>query len=726
MSKKFSKKDKIVNNISELETQILDLLESKPKKTYSAKQIAKKLKVPHLIAEVKSHLSKLKKQSKAYEPIDGKFRLDRFFFKNEKKNPEGAVFTGKVDMTRTGSAYIATDQLDKDIYISSRKINGALNGDTVEARIFTGGRKTNPSGEIIKVLKRHTKEFIGTVFYADNRMYVGTDNSGNPFDIWLRDEEAGKVESGDKVIVEVISWPERHSHSPIGKVVEKLGKQGSDDIEMKSILLKNGFKLNFPSEVLQEVEKIGDELMEDDLVGRADLRYLDTFTIDPVDAKDFDDALSFRTLENGNREIGVHIADVTHYVREGSALDKEAAERSTSVYLVDRVLPMLPEKLSNNLCSLRPNVDRLAFTALFELDQNTKVVKRWFGKSVIHSKRRFTYEEAQEIMDRKKGDFVDALLELNHIAGILRDRRFKAGSINFETDEVRFKLDDDGYPVEIFVKERKPVHMLVEDFMLLANREVGAFINEKKSGAPIPFVYRVHDLPDPMKIADFALFAKELGFAFNLSTPQKIAQSFNRLSESAKSNPALEVLQPLAIRSMAKAIYTTENIGHYGLGFEHYSHFTSPIRRYSDVLAHRILEKNINSTYRMDKEELEMKCQHISAMERHAMSAERESIKYKQVEFLQKRAGEEFDGYVTGMIERGIFVELENILCEGLISFDSMDDYYEMTGHRLAARGQKTGRIIKMGDKIRVRLLATDLNRRQIELELLKHYSEEN
>jgi len=725
LSKKPSKSQKTKENKIELEKKILNLLESKPKKTFTANQIAKKFKLPHLVAEVEAYLSKLKKESKAYEPDDGKFRLDRFYFITQKKNPEGAVFTGRVDMTRTGSAYIITDQLDNDIYVSSRKVNNALNGDTVEVKIFTGGRKTNPSGEVIKVIKRHTKEFIGTVYEAGNRLFVGSDNSGNPFDIWLRDEEVDKVESGDKVIAEVISWPERPGHFPIGKVVEKLGKQGSDDIEMKAILLKNGFKLNFPAEVLQEVEKVGDVLTEEDLLGRADLRHLDSFTIDPIDAKDFDDALSFRHLENGNREIGVHIADVTHYVREGSALDKEAFERSTSVYLVDRVLPMLPEKLSNNLCSLRPNVDRLAFTALFELDSNSKVVRRWFGKSVIHSKRRFTYEEAQEIMDRQEGDFVDALLELNRIAGILRDRRFRSGSINFETDEVRFELDKDGYPIEIFVKERKPVHMLVEDFMLLANREVGAFISEKKSGAPIPFVYRVHDLPDPMKIADFALFAKELGFSFNLSTPQKIAQSFNRLSESAKTNAALEVLQPLAIRSMAKAIYTTENIGHYGLGFEYYSHFTSPIRRYSDVLAHRILEKNINSTYRMDKEVLESKCQHISIMERHAMSAERESIKYKQVEFLQKRAGEEFDGYVTGMIERGIFVELEHILCEGLISFDSMDDYYEMTGHRLAARGRKSGRIIKMGDRIRVRLLDTNLNRRQIELELIKHYGEE-
>ena len=725
MSKKSSNKYKTENNKTELKEKILSLLESKQKKSYTSQQIAKKFKVPHLVEEVQNYLTQLQSEGKAYEVENGRFRLDRFYYKSDDNDPEGKVFTGRVDMTRTGSAYIITEELDKDVYVSSRKVGGALNGDTVEVRIFTGGRKTNPSGEIIKVLKRHTKEFIGTVYEAGNRSYVGSDNSGNPFDIWLKDEEADKVEQGDKVIVEVISWPERQNQFLIGRIVEKLGKQGSDDIEMKAILLKNGFNLNFSDSVIKEVELFGDELTDKDLAGRADLREINAFTIDPEDAKDFDDALSFRILENGNKEIGVHIADVTHYVKEGSELDKEALDRSTSVYLVDRVLPMLPEKLSNNLCSLRPNVDRLAFTALFEFDQNDKVVSRWFGKSVIHSKRRFTYEEAQEIMDQKAGDFVDDLLELNRIAGILRDRRFKEGSINFETDEVRFKLDENGYPIEIFVKERKPVHMLVEDFMLLANREVGAFVSMKKVGAPIPFVYRVHDMPDPMKIADFALFAKELGFSFNLSTPQKIAQSFNRLSVEAKNNPALEVLQPLAIRSMAKAVYTTNNIGHYGLGFEYYSHFTSPIRRYSDVLSHRILEKNIKSDYRMDKEVLEQKCKHISAKERFAMTAERESIKYKQVEFLQKRAGEEFDGYVTGMIERGIFVELEGILCEGLIAFDSMDDYYEMTGHRLAARGKQSGRIIKMGDKIRVRLLDTDLSKRQIELELLKHYSED-
>nr|MBS0037359.1 ribonuclease R [Saprospiraceae bacterium] len=711
-----------------MKAKVLSLLESKSNKAYSAKQVAKKLKVPQMISEVASYLSQLEKDGKAYQVAEGKFRLDRFYKKessSSSSNPEGQVFKGKVDMTRSGSAYVVCEDLEKDVYVSSRKVGGALNGDTVEVRIFTGGRKTNPSGEIIKVTKRHTKEFIGTVYTSDNRTLVGSDNYGNPYDIWLHTEAGPPVENGDKVIVEVTEWAERPNHFPRGKVVEKLGKEGSDDIEMKAILLKNGFHLNFPDEVEKELSTIPEDISNEDTSGRADLRELDTFTIDPADAKDFDDALSFRKLDNGNVEVGVHIADVTHYIKEGMAMDKEAMERSTSVYLVDRVLPMLPEKLSNNLCSLRPNVDRLTFSALFELDKNNKVVKRWFGKAIIHSKRRFTYEEAQEVMDNRKGDFADSLLPLNEIAEKLREKRFKEGSINFETDEVRFKLDEEGYPIEIFVKERKPVHMLVEDFMLLANREVGAFIAEKKDGPEIPFIYRVHDLPDPMKIADFALFAKELGFNFDLSTPQKIARSFNRLTEASRTNSALEVLQPLAIRSMSKAVYTANNIGHYGLGFDYYSHFTSPIRRYSDVLAHRILEKNLKSVYRMDKEVLEKRCKYISEMERHAMDAERESIKYKQVEFLQKRVGEEYDGYVTGMIERGIFVELENVLCEGLIAFDAMDDYYEMTGHRLAARGQKTGRIIKMGDKIRVKLLGTDLGRRQIELELLKHYDKD-
>lgn len=710
---------------NKLTPKVLSILEKKPKKGYSARQIAKKLNKPQLINEVSESLSELEQQNKAYDLGGGKYRLDRFYLKDSFDDPEDRIFTGKVDMTRSGSAYIMTEDLDKDIYVSSRKLRGALNGDVVEVKIFTGGRKTNPSGEIVKVLRRHTKEFIGTIYLAGNRFFAGTDNYGSPLDIWIENDQLNGAEEGDKVIVEVTEWSDRPNQFPKGKVADKLGKTGSDDIEMKAILLKNGFHLNFPDEVVREVEAISNEIGDEDLFGRADLRHLTAFTIDPVDAKDFDDALSYRILENGNAEVGVHIADVTHYLREGSALDKEALERSTSVYLVDRVLPMLPEKLSNNLCSLRPNEDRLAFSAIFEFDQGKKVVRRWFGKSVIHSRRRFTYEEAQEIMDRGEGELSEALLPLNEIALKLRKDRFASGSINFETDEVRFRLDENGYPVEIFVKERKPVHMLVEDFMLLANREVATFMQEKSSGKPIPFVYRVHDLPDPMKIADFALFAKELGFNFDLSTPKKIARSFNRLTDASREKPELEVLQPLAIRSMAKAIYTTENIGHYGLGFENYTHFTSPIRRYSDVLVHRILEKNISGDYRMEVEKLEKMCRYISQMERHAMDAERESIKYKQVEFLQRRVGEEFDGYVTGMIERGIFVELENILCEGLIAFDTMDDYYEMTGHRLAARGRQSGRIIKMGDKLRVKLLDTDLARRQIELELLEHYEKE-
>ncbi len=724
MSKK-SGKGKQAKKRKNLKAKVLSVLEKKPKKTFSPRQISKKLKSPQLLPEVEKILGELKQEGKAFQFPDGKYRLDRFFKKDQLDDPEGKTVVGRVDMTRSGSAYIITEELEKDVYISSRKVNTAMNGDQVEVRIFTGGRKTNPSGEVTKVIRRHTKEFIGSVYRAGNRYFVGTDYYSNPFDIWIEEDNLNDAEEGDKVIAEVFEWPGRPNHYPRGKVVDKLGKMGSDDIEMKAILLKNGFQLTFSREALEEVEKIPDEIQEEDLFGRADLRDLDCFTIDPVDAKDFDDALSWRKLENGNVEVGVHIADVTHYLKESSALDKEAAKRSTSVYLVDRVLPMLPEKLSNSLCSLRPNVDRLAFSALFEFDKNYKVVKRWFGKAVIHSKRRFSYEEAQEIMDRGKGDFVGPLKELNKIAGKLRERRFASGSINFETDEVRFRLDDDGFPVEIFVKERKPVHMLVEDFMLLANREVGTYIHEKKKGQPVPFVYRIHDLPDPMKIADFAMFAKELGFSFDLSTPKKIARSFNKLTEASANNPALEVLQPLAIRTMAKAVYSTENIGHYGLGFENYSHFTSPIRRYSDVLVHRILEKNINGDYRMSKEELEKKCKYISQMERHAMDAERESIKYKQVEFLKNRVGDEFDGYVTGMIERGIFVELEDILCEGMIAFDSMDDYYEMTGHRLAARGRQSGHIIKLGDKLRVRLLDTDLTRRQIELELLQHYEKE-
>jgi ribonuclease R len=529
-----------------------------------------------------------------------------------------------------------------------------------------------------------------------------------------------EAQNGDRVIVKITHWHKHPNQRPKGKVTSVLGAEGSD-LEMKVILINKGFPLDFEEEVIQESEAIPARITDYDVLQRRDFRDVLTFTIDPEDAKDFDDALSYRVLENGHIEVGVHIADVTHYVKPNTALDKEAYKRSTSVYLVDRVLPMLPERLSNDLCSLRPNEDKLTFSAVFEFDKNDKVVKRWFGKTIIHSDRRFSYEQAQQGLETGEGDFAEQLKTLNRIAHKLRKDRFKNGAIDFETEEVRFKLDANGVPIELYVKERKDAHMLIEDFMLLANKEVAIFINKKaENQAEIPFVYRVHDYPNEDKVRELALFAKEMGVQMRVNTPKEIAASFNKLAAESEKNEALKLLMPLAIRTMAKAEYSTENIGHYGLAFDFYSHFTSPIRRYSDVLAHRILFQNLGEqTVRYDKGRLQEQCRHISAMERKAMEAERESIKYKQVEFMQKHVGEVFDGLVSGIIERGIFIELLESKCEGMVGFDTLDEPFDVGEGRLRAKGMRSGRVIKMGDPVKVRIVETNLQRRQIEMELV-------
>ncbi|MCB0639961.1 MAG: VacB/RNase II family 3'-5' exoribonuclease, partial [Lewinella sp.] len=466
-----------------------------------------------------------------------------------------------------------------------------------------------------------------------------------------------------------------------------------------------------------------DEITEEEIAQRRDFREVTTFTIDPIDAKDFDDALSVRYLDDGHLEIGVHIADVSHYVKPDSQLDKEAYHRSTSVYLVDRVCPMLPERLSNELCSLRPNEDKLTFSAVFEFDKDFKVRRRWFGRAIIHSDRRFHYEEAQQILDQGKGDFYTELKQLNDIAKVLRKRRFRRGSIDFASEEVRFRLAEDGTPLEVYVKPSFETNKLIEEFMLLANREVATYISRKESARHerLPFVYRVHDDPDPEKAEELARFARALGFEMDVSSGEAIAKSYNRLIRAAEKDPTLKMLAPLAIRTMAKAIYTTENIGHYGLGFAHYTHFTSPIRRYSDVLVHRILDKNLGKgqVHKANIRQLDEQCKHISAQEKKAAEAERESVKYKQVEFIEKHIGEVFPGKVNGLADFGVFVELNDSRCEGMIAFDRMDQPYEMGEGRLSIRGRRNGQLIRMGDEIKVRVIDTDIKRRRIEMEFV-------
>jgi len=648
------------------------------------------------------------------------------------------IVEGRVDMTRTGAAYIVSELLDTDVYVSPKHVNGALNGDIVRIMLFQtppargrGGSRParKPEGEVLSVLKRANEFFIGTLRKNSKYALLQPDNPNMPLEIYVPLEACESTRSGEKVVVRITDWQEGKGRLPIGKVTQNLGDLGGNNFEMNKILINQGFELSHSDEAEQEAARIPETISDQEIARRRDFRDILTCTIDPEDAKDFDDALSIRTLENGQLEVGVHIADVTHYLTPDSTIDREAYQRSTSVYLVDRCNPMLPEKLSNNVCSLVPHQDRLTFSAVFVFDEKDKLVSRWFGKTVIHSDKRFSYEEAQTVLDGKPAESVTDLViypdlekglkTLNRIAGKMRKEREKNGAIGFETDEVRFKLDADGTPLEAYVKERKDAHLLIEDFMLLANKEVAWYMDQKAQGAPeIPFVYRIHDLPDMIRVAEFARFAAEMGHPMKVDTPKQIAQAFNSLMRAARKDDRLKLLEPLAIRTMSKAIYSTQNIGHYGLGFTHYSHFTSPIRRYSDVLAHRILERNLDGrVYRVDKSKLEEQCKHVSAQERKAADAERESIKYKQAEFVRRHIGEVVEGVISGFLERGFFVELQDSKAEGLVEFKLMDDVYTVEEGNLRAKGRRYGRVLKMGDRVKVRILAVDLQKRQIEME---------
>ena len=537
---------KIGNN--DLRREIIKILKRNPSVALPAKLISKKLSVKKNTEKIKPILDEL---------VASNVIIEKGRFVYQYKDTEGLgdrkTAVGKVDMTRRGAAFILIDELENDVFITEHKLHGAFNGDTVEIQYWPTRRGKRPEGQVIKVLKRANSQFIGIVKISEKFAFFIPSNERVNSDMFVALKHLNGAKDNDIVVVEVIDWKEGTSKSPEAKVMSVMGQTGDSDLEMKTILINNGFNLEFPGQVLQEANNLSDEITAEDLAERRDMRTVTTFTIDPHDAKDFDDALSYRVLENGNKEIGVHIADVAHYIQEGSALDKEAFERSTSVYLVDRVLPMLPERLSNGLCSLRPNEDKFTFSAVFEFDEADKIVSRWFGRTLTHSDRRFTYEEAQEVIESGTGDFSNEILEMDRISKVLRKRKFKNGAINFETDEVRFKLDEEAKPIGVYLKVRKDAHMLIEDFMLLANREVAWYISEKGKEKEIPFVYRVHDEPDPDKIANLKSFALELGFEINIESPKSIAYSFNSMREQAEENEALKLLTPIAIRTMAKA-----------------------------------------------------------------------------------------------------------------------------------------------------------------------------
>lgn len=723
MTKKKDKRKDQQLSAPMLRQEIFKLFKNNPKKHFNPRQVIKRLQIENNKDSVLDAMSKLAEQGQLTALEDFRFKLRRAapFADTPTRRPARKTFTGYVDMTRNGDAYIVCKDREEDVHVSARYLNGALHGDEVEINVWFPRGKRRPEGEVLNVLTRATEQFLGTLRIQGERGFVTPDKLNMPVDILVRKEDFNGAKDNDKVVVKITKWHNEKYPTPLGAIVSILSGVNVSDFEMKAILFNNGFPLEFPAGAIAESEELPDQIPLMEIHRRRDFRQVTTFTIDPEDAKDFDDALSIQYLENGDFEIGIHIADVSHYVRSGSVLDQEALKRSTSVYLVDRVLPMLPERISNNLCSLRPMEDRLTFSAVFVFDKDDRIKTRWFGKAVIHSNHRFSYEAAQKVIDNGIGEFAEELAHLNRIAKKLRKERFKKGSIDFEVEEVRFRLDEDGVPIEVFIKDRKEAHMLIEEFMLLANKEVAIYINDLGKAIEIPFVYRVHDLPDPDKVAEFAHFAKELGFQMDINTPQEIARSYNRLTEASKQNETLKILEPIAIRTMAKAAYSVENIGHYGLGFDYYAHFTSPIRRYSDVLAHRILEGNLyGRSLRVDKGTLDAQCKHISLQERKAMDAERESVKYKQAEFMQKHIGQEFDGYISGIIDRGIFVELEHSKCEGMVGYESMNEGFDIDPGRLKAVGRSTGLILKMGDRVRIRIAEVDLARRRIDMLLLE------
>ncbi len=723
MKKKTNKTTGKKLSARQLAKEVFQLFKRQPKKQLNPKQVIKKLKVANNRDSVQHAINTLVEKKQLVEMDDYKYKLNRAALAENSRRENVATLEGRVDMTRSGAAYIVVEGRENDVFIHQKNINTALNGDRVKIRAWTARGRRRPEGEILEVLERAAEQFVGTLNVFNQIAVVSVDRD-LPFDIVIDQQSIKDAKTGDKVVAKVTDWQGDRFRNPIGEIIEVLGKPGTSDIEMKSILVSNGFDLSFPPSVLEETAMLPDVVSPQEINRRRDFREVTTFTIDPVDAKDFDDALSVERLENGNTAIGIHIADVTHFVRPGSALDQEALKRSTSVYLVDRVCPMLPERISNVLCSLRPEEEKLTFSAVFELDKQAKVVNRWFGKGMIYSDRRFNYQEAQGILNEGKGDFYEELNELNKIAKMMRKRRFKEGAIDFDSEEVRFRLDESGKPIEIYVKERMDTNMLIEEFMLLANREVAEFIGRKEQTfkEQIPFVYRVHDEPDQERVEELARFAQNMGLHMDVSNPKAIARSYNRMMYKAETDPGLKLLAPLAIRTMAKAEYTTNNIGHYGLGFSHYSHFTSPIRRYADVHTHRLLEKNLESgaIFKTNPTKLEEDCKHISRQERRATDAERESIKYKQVEYIMDHVGETFTGVINGLADFGVFVELVDSRCEGRIAFEHMDESYDMGEGRLTIRGRRTGKVLRMGDPVRVRIRNANLQKRQIDLELVE------
>ena len=652
----------------------------------------------------------------------------------ERRSKSLEEFEGTVSLSRDGFGFVKVEGLSEDVFVPMRKLHFALNGDFVKIavpkrRIQSGAKGRSLEGEVVKLIRRSNKPHIGVLVVRGRQVWAIVEGKNMPYDIRIDvpgpealPEIGGKQAAhGMKVAVLVTDWPKR-SAEPLGRIVDVLGIPGENDTEMHAILAEYQLPYRFEPEVEQAAGQISEDITPKDLAGRRDFRDVTTFTIDPTDAKDYDDALSYRKLENGNIEVGIHIADVTYYVKPGTPLDKEAFARGTSVYLVDRTIPMLPEKLSNRLCSLRPHEDKLCFSAVFELNDKAKVIAQWFGRTVIRSDYRFDYEQAQQVIETKEGPLSEEILALHALATILRKQRFDKGAISFERPEMKVIVDETGKPVDVMQKESKESNWLIEEFMLLANRCVAEYATKKCKAKNPTFVYRIHENPDPEKLDSLRNFAKNFGHKMgDTSDPKHTAQSLNDLMKEAKGKPEENALQLLALRSMARARYSTENVGHYGLAFQYYTHFTSPIRRYPDMMVHRLLALYMDGATSQDRLYYEDCCEHSSVREQIATDAERASIKYKMVEFMQDKIGRLFEGHVSGLTEWGIYVEVEPTKIEGMVSLREMrSDWYQFDEEKYETRGKASGRVIHLGDPVKIRVLRANLEQKILDYELVE------
>lgn len=712
MGKKKKRIEPTMTN-AQMRERLSKMLSNHPKESFNYKQLAFRLqfKAMDTKRQISEVLRQMAQDGEITEISTGRYKMLR----------AGSCITGEVELTAKGSAYIISSELKEDVFVSFPNLKHALNGDKVKVFVYARSLNRRPEGEVVEILERKRGTFVGIVRRMDTYAFLEPTGKQLPYDIFLPAENLHRAESGSKVVVRIKDWPENQKN-PVGEVIEVLGKAGDNDTEMNAIMAEYELPVKFPAAVLKAAEKIPMEIPEEEIRKRRDCRDIVTFTIDPKDAKDFDDALSFRELRSGVYEVGVHIADVSHYVKEGTTLDKEAYARATSVYLVDRTIPMLPERLSNGVCSLRPDEEKLCFSAIFRLNEQAQVLDQWFGRTVIRSNRRFTYEEAQEIIEGADGDYKEEILLLNRLAQKLRTSRFNAGALDFDREEVKFNLDEQGRPIGVYFKHSQEANKLIEEFMLLANKKVAERIGKPKAGKKAKtFVYRVHENPLPEKLADFNRVLSRFGYGVKTGSRRALTTSMNNLMQKIKSRPEQNMIETLALRTMAKAVYSTDNVGHYGLAFDYYTHFTSPIRRYPDVMVHRLLQRYLDDGRSANKEKFEEYCKHSSDMEQVAANAERSSIKYKQVEYMSDKIGQVFDGTISGVVQWGIYVELVESKCEGLVAITELDDdYYEFDEQNYCIVGREHHKCYQLGGEVKVRVAKANLVTRQLDFELVK------